>query len=229
MKNIRFYTMSQYYGAIPEPVPASQMPPDWFKAMAARIDETRTLTKSNITMKMCAGISDAFGYGYIMPAWCDFRIWWEHGMIRCETAWAEKFISFFTPEQSKGFPFPDGHHNTMVKITLPWRVETDPGTSILVTYPKWHDNKFSVYEGIVDSDVYVNSIHAVLTFKPGEPIVIKRGQPLIQIVPLIREDWSSEILEWTPDKELDFQRQQNATNSYMVAGYKQHFWNAKKF
>lgn len=231
MKKIKFYTIEAYLGAIPEPVPAEQMAPDWFKAMRSKTDEKKATPINNSTIKMCPGIIDSFSYGYIMPAWCDLTMWWdEKNQLQIETAWVDKSsISAVTEMQFPNFNLPKNHRRVMIKLTMPWKVETDPGTSILVTHPKWRSDNFALYEGIVDSDNYINDIHAIISFDPSEKVNIKRGQPLVQIIPLIREDWRSEVKIWGDKESKKFNKQQNTLFSHGVCGYMKHFWRPKKF
>lgn len=226
MNKIKFHTTADCIGAIPHPVPAAKMPPDWYKSMSG-IAEKDSFAKKNVTMRMCYGVVDAFSYGYIIPAFCDFNLWWENNNLRMETNWPKEFISSFAEGQFKEYNLPDEHVRCLLKITLPWRVETSKGTSILVAKPKWRNENFELYEGIVDSDTYVNHIHAIVSFK--DKISIKRGQPLVQIIPLIRADWESEILAWSDKEELKFNKQQNTVASYFFGSYKKHFWHPKNF
>jgi len=231
MKKIKFYTIDAYLGAIPEPIPAHEMPPDWFKTMNSKIDDKKATAINNCTIKMCPGIIDSFSYGYIIPAWCDITMWWDDkNQLQIETGWADKSaIQGVSENQFKNFQLPKNHKRVMIKMTIPWKVETDPGTSILVAHPKWRSDNFTLYEGMVDSDSYVNNIHAIISFDPREQVNIKRGQPLVQIIPLIREDWKREIKLWGDKENRKFNKQQNALFSYGVCGYLKHFWKSKNF
>lgn len=229
MRTIEFFTSEDYYTAIPEPFPAAKFAPEWFRDMSTKIDSDKDLTKDNITMKMCPGIVDAFQYGYILPAWCDLNLKFDGDNFIPETSWTDQFVKHFDPSMYKEFDFPKGHTRIFWKFTLPWRIKTSPGTSILVTTPKWHNFDFQIYEGIVDSDNYVNDIHAIITWDKSKNIKIKRGQPLLQIIPLIRDEWHSEVKVWSQEQDLEFRRQTKATESYMTGGYRKHFWNNKKF
>lgn len=228
MRNIKFYTTEDCFSSIPHPAPAVKFLPDWYTKMESKIEEGLSYSH-NKTMKMCFGVVDLFSYGYIIPAFCDFDVYWNNGNLKIETNWPKEFISAFPESQFKEYALPEGHVRSMLKITLPWRVETSANTSILVAKPKWRNLNFEVYEGMVDSDAYVNHIHAIISFGKEEKVSIKRGQPLIQIIPLIRDEWQSSVKIWTEDTELKFKRQQNTVLSYLSGGYKKHFWKQKKF
>jgi|688.fasta_scaffold591283_1 hypothetical protein len=229
MKSIKFYTTEDCFSSIPNPEPAIKFLPDWYKDMNTKIDEASCIHKTNKTMKMCFGVVDSFSYGYIIPSFCDMNLYWENNNLKVETSWEKNFISAFPESQFKDYELPNGHVRSMIKITLPWRIETSKGTSILVAKPKWRNVNFEIYEGIVDSDSYVNHIHVIISFDKNEKIIIKRGQPLVQIIPLVRDDWNSEIKVWSNKEELKFNRQQNTVHSYLFGGYKKHFWKQKKF
>lgn len=229
MRTIEFFTNDDYYTAIPEPVPARSFQPEWYKDMSVKIDDDKDVTKPNITMKTCPGIVDSFQYGYIIPAWCDLNLKFEGDNFVPETSWTDQFVKHFSPDMYREFDFPKGHTRVFWKFTLPWRVKTSPGTSVLITSPKWHGYDFEIYEGIVDSDTYVNDIHAIITWDKSKTIKIKRGQPLLQIIPLVRDEWQSEVKVWGESEEQSFRRQIKATESYMTGGYRKHFWSNKKF
>lgn len=229
MRNIKFYTTKDCFSSIPSPEPAVKFLPDWYSEMSSKINDKCSYSKHNKTMKMCFGVIDAFSYGYIIPAFCDLILSWEENKLKIETSWDKDFISAFPESQFKDFNLPDNHVRSMIKITLPWRIETSKNTSILVAKPKWRNLNFEVYEGIIDSDSYVNHIHVIISFSKNEKVVIKRGQPLVQIIPLIRDEWNSNIEIWNEDNELKFNRQQNTVLSHLIGGYKKHFWKQKKF
>ena len=229
MKNIKFFTTEDLFSAIPHPEPAKKFLPDWYKKMSAKIPEEIILEKPNKNMKMCFGITDAFSYGYIIPSFCDFNLHWENENLKIETNWEDNFISSFSSFQYKEYDFPEDHVRSMIKITLPWRIETSINTSIFVCKPKWRNLNYEIYEGIVDSDKYVNHIHLIMSFGKKDKVIIKRGDPLVQIIPLVVNDWESEIKIWTQKEELRFKRQQNTVSSYFYGGYKKHFWKQKKF
>lgn len=234
MQTIKFYTTDDCFSAIPHPEPAIKFLPDWYSEMETKINNNNVDDNCNLivphkTMKMCFGVIDSFSYGYIIPSFCDFNLHWQNDKLKIETSWEKNFISGFVESQFKEFKLPEDHVRSMVKITLPWRIETSPGTSILVTKPKWRNINFEIYEGLVDSDQYVNHIHAIISFSRKEKVSIKRGQPLIQIIPLIRDEWNSKVQVWSAKEESKFNRQQNTVNSYLAGGYKKHFWKQKKF
>jgi hypothetical protein len=93
-----------------------------------------------------------------------------------------------------------------------------------------HDDRFSIIPGIVDTDTFkleVNFPFIVNGDKyPVLKTLIKRGTPIVQVIPFKRDRWKMNI-ENIPKEE-------KTTNmffykKYVIDNYKRLFWNKKSW
>jgi hypothetical protein len=139
------------------------------------------------------------------------------------------FISTHSENQHPGLPTPQGGVNKVLKWEFPYIVTTPPGYSTIFTHPfNRSDLPFVTLTGVVDTDTYPISIKfpfQLLEFQ-GDSIIIKKGTPLCQIIPIKRESWVSEAGE--VDDALD------AKNNFeyfskIVRSYKSRYWHKKEY
>jgi len=87
--------------------------------------------------------------------------------------------------------------------------------------------RFDIIPGIVDTDEYVNAIHfPFLLNKRDEQFIIKKGDPMIQVIPFRREPWkmwSGFYLEKLHGKTLGL------LASLWSDKYKRIWWKKKVF
>ncbi len=85
------------------------------------------------------------------------------------------------------------------KFDNPWFIETPPGYSCLFVPPlNNNDNRFEVLSGIVDTDMHIQRIQFPAVFngwkyKQGYEGTVKKGTPLVQVIPFKRERWKMKI------------------------------------
>jgi hypothetical protein len=94
------------------------------------------------------------------------------------------------------------------KFFCPWKIITPKGYSILQLPMFYEFNKeFSVAPGVIHTDSHHDVNPQVFYHGSGEPIFIKIGTPLFQVIPFKREAYDVDIREQTElDKKL-FQKQ----------------------
>ena len=86
-----------------------------------------------------------------------------------------------------------------IKFDNPWYIETPPGYSCLFVPPLNNgDDRFECLAGIVDTDTHYMRINFPSVFngwkyKNGYKGTIKKGTPLVQVIPFKRESWKMEI------------------------------------
>lgn len=231
MNHIHFYVDPKLYGAFPHPVPASAVEPKWMKGMPSVNDLIRKhYWRGSNTMKVCSGILDSIGMGYIVFAHCDFDIVTTENEYKIETNWPDKFVDMFVPGLYEDYPFPDGHKPIFFKVTLPYRIKTSPGTSTLITSPKWRPEiNHRVVEGSVDTDDFYSDLHFVCSIKENSRLSIKKGDPLLQIIPYKREQWTVHVEAKTPDIENKITCQYYRLRSHKLFGYFKEFWKKKEY
>ena len=69
---IRFHTSEELLDAIPHPVPAAKLMPDWFRKIKPTI-EGQDKTAAG-TIKRCIPVLDAVSQGWIIPLWADLHV-----------------------------------------------------------------------------------------------------------------------------------------------------------
>jgi hypothetical protein len=198
--------------------PASEFVPDWWKKLG------KTYTKNPInygeeeiapTAKSCPGIFDFSRAGYILPMWADMYFKWHEGdldgwdMFTTEIVnKLDNAITMHNYEQVSGAPFLENNCQAMVKINSPWYMQVPKGVSLFLTQPFYHNNNdFTVCPGIIDPEVDRISNKELNCFiklnTPDKIIKLKRGQPLMQIIPFVRAEYEFE--NNVPDDLDDYQ------------------------
>ena len=89
------------------------------------------------------------------------------------------------------------------------------------------EERFEIISGIVDTDTYINVINfPFILRKRDKQFLIKKGEPMVQIIPFKRESWkmwSGFYIEKLHSKTI------NLLSSEWVDRYKKMFWNKKSF
>jgi hypothetical protein len=89
-----------------------------------------------------------------------------------------------------------------------WSAKTDPGYSAIFTNPFHRDlSPFFAISGFVDTDNFISDGHFSFLVKKNFKGVIKQGTPIVQIIPVQREDWYMEMVDpKTSNEEVFNQR-----------------------
>jgi hypothetical protein len=87
--------------------------------------------------------------------------------------------------------------------------------------------RFEIIPGCVDTDTYVNEINfPFILRKRDKQFLIKKGEPMIQVIPFKRESWkmwAGFYLEKLHLKTI------NLLNSEWLDRYKKNFWQKKSY
>ena len=181
----------------------------WWKKMKAHYDvrfsdRIKEFTGIAPTMKYCPGIYDFTNYGYIVPAWQDFEFLVNNNG---DVEWVVppemhdvKNIRIHEKAQMDTSPILGETANCILTLIAPWYISTPKGTSIMVCKPFYdYSNDFDVCPGVLDTDIDSNGNHIVdafLRFNVRNKVIrIKAGQPLIQILPFKRTNWTLKYVE----------------------------------
>lgn len=126
-----------------------------------------------------------------------------------------------------GFPqYPLG--DQVVKLHSPWSIRCPKGYSLYYKNPPNHfENKICFFEALVDVDEYLipPNFPFIWTGSERGTFYIKRGTPLVHIIPIKREIFTEchKVLE---EKELA--NNQNLLTSSFTDGYRNNFWHNRK-
>lgn len=234
MPTIRFNYFDEYAFEVHErPVPSKETIPKWYKDLTPYIPDeedpkggklkihNRTLT--NASAKKCTPMLDAIISGYTIRLWADIVI--SKGDIK----WRTKNPVFASHGlAAKDVPAPYGYHQKVLKYLTGFRVETEPGYSIVVGPPAGYpDSPFLAVPGIIDTDSSVIDTNIPMWMQTDFEGIVKAGTPIAQIFPFQREDWKAEFTQIPFDKfEIEVEKgfAKTAQNNYV----KNH-WTQKKF
>jgi hypothetical protein len=218
MCEIEFHCSDPVLREDARPYPASQAMPGWLKSMPVDVDGTTTPT-----IKRCPPFLGAMTAGYIFPAPVDLHFWCDaQGELRVqEPRWVETHVR----EQYAATPFKDA---TVAKFINPWLVRTPPGWSTMFCAPF---NRFEIpfipLAGVVETDTFYRQVNfpTICTLPKDSTYKIAKGTPLVQMIPMRREEWTSTTLP-TDEQRLAETRSEFRGVSH---AYKERYWVKQSF
>jgi hypothetical protein len=201
---VTFRCPPELAGVLPRPIPAAHGLPDWFKALPQR-SFSEDLKSELFTMKKCPPVIDAMTYGFLMPLATDLKV--ENGEFTWDTGWpggeyaniTRSPIGFHTGSQVAGTPFHD-EDRFIIKFNNFWTIQLPPGWSLLVLHPINRDDlPFRALSGLVDCDRYHDAFvqFPARWIDPGFSGVLSKGTPVVQCLPVKRENWSLNFASMT--------------------------------
>ena len=171
------------------PRAASDCFPDWIKELRKNAQ-----TSNNPNMSDCLPAIECMLQGIIVEFPCDMTF--EYIGI------GEKFGKIITCNHI-GYPIIEGHESGqynksefenyhIIKIGLPWIFKVPKGYSCLFTPPFNRTGKKDAFclSGAVRSDTYYNMVNipfAIRLNNVKDSVSFKKGDPLVQIIPFLRE------------------------------------------
>ena len=168
---------------------AREFIPEKFSSMPAFVDKQNHMIDSIKTVRACAGISEYFGLGYVIPAWCDIEIYpMPDGDVRARYSDPQYKHAFHYPEQIENFMEKTFKVRTPVKLDNPWRTYTAKGWSLLYLPMLYHEEQnWQAMPGIIDHDI--GALQSPINIMLKEPVqtLIKQGDPLCQVIPIYRD------------------------------------------
>ena len=206
-----------------KPVLAKSVMPEWWKN--AKI-EMAVNTEFVQTIRACPAMDDWTKSGYYILANRDITI--LNGDERLKNLDARQWATandegnYASPshpaEQMLNLFEPVGDHGVKdaFKFRNPWNIQTPPGYSVLFLDPFLFTGRaFCVWQGIVDSDRFKNNqdnAQIILYPKTNESFTIKKGTPILQMLPFKRETWTASY-QWQDAKTSS----ENRTRAYHLS------------
>ena len=224
-KKITFCATDKMFADIwPNPRPASRFIPDEYKKLKRFKDDNQ----HHPTVKTCVPFLDSMTMGYIIPFDQDYLV--------------DPVEDDFSVVPANKEQYDFGYHNVAQlpdewkkvagknagKFTNKWLIKTPPGYSCLFTKPMNRlEPRFDIIPGVVDTDTYVNVINfPFILNKKDEQFLIKKGEPMVQVIPYKRESWkmwSGFYFEKAHSKVVSL------LSTMWVDKYKKMFWSKKSF
>tara|TARA_R100000388_G_scaffold33469_1_gene26151 strand:- start:421 stop:1107 length:687 start_codon:yes stop_codon:yes gene_type:complete len=208
----------------PHPKPSTRFIPDEYK----KLERFRDGDLHEATVKTCMPFLDSMTMGYIIPFDQDYVVTPTESDFDVVPANREPTDFGF---HNKGQLPKEWHKSTGAnagKFVNKWLIKTPPGYSCLFVKPMNRlEPRFEIIPGVVDTDNYINTINfPFILHKRNEQFIIKKGEPMVQIVPFKRESWKM----WSGFyKEYRHQKTVDLLNSKWVDKYKSMFWKKKSY
>lgn len=165
------------------PVLAKKIIPDWFKNI-----------QEGTTLKSCMPFLDAMIAGYVIPFPYDLEIFFKDKDNIFVGGPGASLISNHKKNQYAGSFFSS---SSVLKFLNPWKISTDQNVSVMFTQPMNNKNlPLKFFSGIVETDKYQSCVHfpAIIEDCVNETLIkINAGDPMIQLIPFIRESFEHEI------------------------------------
>lgn len=189
---IEFHCNPEYFGVIPEPIPAYKNIPDWFKRLPQRIENPSTprgmFGNMPPTVKKCLPMLDAMSLGFIMPlsGTINLRVSKDGKLVDIPKT-AIPIIETHNIEQvGKDYP---GAPTIPLKFINNWFIKTAPGYSVLIIPPNNHfDPRFTCMSGVVDTDNFPQKINFPAIWHARDfDGTLEAGTPLVTVIPFKRK------------------------------------------
>jgi len=208
----------------PHPKAANRFVPNEYK----KLERHRNKNLHEPTIKTCMPFLDSMTMGYIIPFDQDYVVDpIEKDFSVTPASRNQEDFGFHGKAQ-----LPEGWHKTTGenagKFHNKWLIKTPPGYSCLFIHPMNRmEERWKIIEGVVDTDIYLNLINFPFILKKRDKqFLIKKGDPMVQVVPFKRESWkawSGFYIEELHGKTIKM------INSKWVDRYKKMFWSKKSF
>ena len=222
--------------SIPHPVPAGKLIPDYYKKLLPK--ETDEYGNKTInTVKRCPPFIDIMTEGYIIP------LWWDITCLTTEDTGEIRFKQLFngynpvsdhSKEQFKYHPYQDKYpySHVIAKFISPWLITTPPGWSCLFTSPFNHlESRFKLFDAIVDTDKHYMTINFPFVWTGLETgqHVIKKGTPLVQVIPFKRDENLDFEVSTMSDEDIKKAHIENTRHNVVVENYyRENNWSKRK-
>lgn len=229
-----------------EPIPAIKEIPEWYKKMSPLrrlININNPDQPTDFTVKKCIPILDAFTTGYYLVT--KYDSYWsidEDGNHQCQcdaklVDGGVKPITMHPYEQIRDIELGGLYNEYAYKFSNPYVIKTPPGYSCIFTHPFNQISPFLTLTGVVDTDMHPLAVQFPFLMLKDYEGVIKRGTPIVQIIPFKRDDWSFSTpepnnldIQENSSKQYEFESTRYSTEGKLVGGqYKKKYRVKKKY
>jgi hypothetical protein len=230
-------SLPKMVSVFPEPEPSLKNVPQWYKEQLSYFNNDKTPENGfqNITVKKCMAISDVLLMGYILKAPCDVYIDTTDGTtlkydLPGNLPFSKPMFGGHAQLQYDKMPIDkDFYVRDLLRLNMVWLVKTKPGYSCLFINPMLGDESpLMSVPGVIDTDEFLNTGLFSFFVKKNYKGIIKKGTPLIQVIPFKRESWGK-TLESVEKAENIFSTQGLKLRSVFSNGYKNFFRSKKEY
>lgn len=222
----------------PEPIPMAKVIPDWWREMPKEISNQVPVSETghptgeipSQTIRKCVPFLDSLRTGYCIPMWQDLVVGLDendNAMLHWRSVAESKPVAeqrawdgFVNPATGTGMPGTEDVENPNAFILLnPWQIKTPKGYACLFM-PIINANlplQFSA--AIVNTDTYHSLINFPFFVKEKWRGTIKRGTPIMQIIPFKRDEWEMEARVETEKDRRDYNMSSMDIGGVYTGGY----------
>lgn len=181
--HINFYKLLDY---APDPVPAKTILPKWYQNQPGYSEEEPTI-------KRCMPIFDNISMGYMLLSPCDIFV--DSSKNSLMIASGEDVLNTHSLDQYSEYPIAEDMHQELLRIHPGWGIKTSPGTSTLFLAPAHRDSNLYPLSAVVDTDNFFADGYLSFFVKENTSFVIKKGDPLVQLLPFSRVACKMNLLD----------------------------------
>jgi hypothetical protein len=221
---IEFLCRPEDEGVIAEPVPAKSVLPAWFRQLPGIAKSHLSATNNGLTVKRCLPFVDAMSAGWIIPLAAAVRLEISDGGQTVTAGWEfdREMVSNHAAFQFAGSPY---EPHPPMKFHNYWTIRTPRGWSCLFVPPINRPNGvIEVLSGLVDTDSYRSPVNLpFVAIAPDGVYALKKGTPLVQVIPFRRGDLALAGSIRTESKDEGDERERIRRGTHAGDGwYKQH-------
>ena len=224
-KKIKFIATNESMKDIwPNPKPASRFIPDEYK----KLKRFKNDNLHDPTVKTCVPFLDSLTMGYIIPFDQDYLVDPVENDFSVTPANREQNDFGFHNQTQLPEEWKKTTGDNAGKFHNKWLIKTPPGYSCLFVKPMNRlEPRFDIIAGVVDTDTYINTVNfPFILNKRDKQFLIKRGEPMVQVIPFKRESWKS----WAGFYfEKAHGRVLNMLKNEWMDNYKKKFWSKKSY
>jgi hypothetical protein len=168
--------------------PAAEFIPEKFKNLPSTITKGQYAVNNVYSVKLCPGLQDYIGCGFVIPAWCDIQVKIENGHPNVRYSNPELKHTFHPPEQMGNFLDTKFPVRTPIKLDNPWLTYSKKDWSVMYIPLNLHENPyFEAVPGVIDHDITTPHSPINIMLKTDQDFIIKQGTPLVQLIPFKRQ------------------------------------------
>lgn len=202
------------------PIPSAREMPEWYKATPP-VDKE----EHDLTIKKCVPVLDAFNLGYVFRTSVDIH--YDEKLDRFTDNGVSSSVTMHPDFQIKDLDIDPALNRHPYKWVNKFFLKTPKGYSTLFVHPlNRTDLPFQSISAIVDTDDFPLSVQFPFFMKKGFSGVIPAGTPIIQAIPVKRDDWRMNIPE---QSESYYAKELWSWFNPPMAMYKRKYWKRKMY
>jgi hypothetical protein len=230
-------TYPKLIDVFPKPEPASKNLPTWYKNQPAYFNNDKIVVNGSqkLTVKKCIAFFDIISSGYILKCPVDIYIdtTQDNPIFEISPQFNQlkiPLIANHSVEQISHYPIDEENElKFLLRINMVWVISTPKNYSCLFINPQHSDPlPIKAVSAVIDTDDFYSDGLFSFVVKKGFKGIIKKGTPLVQVIPFKRENWDS-VINQNFDVNNKLKHQRFKIRTMFNGGYKKYFWKKKVY